>query len=474
MAGSNPISDSMGKPATDGARDEKLSLEQLGFALRNMAPSSYTMPVLAAVIAAVFHNWVSWTRLVLWVAAVALSMVPQAVLSKRFFALAPETDSRKWNIRFAATFILFGMAWDAMPFVFWVPNNDLNHMLIILLFAATLAGNTALVSASRVLAISGFVIYAPVMIFAPLAQGGIIYNGLAVMGVVYTAYMMHLSQQIYTTVRDMLRLRSDKNDLIIALGNAKSDSDTARYRAEAASRAKSQFLANMSHELRTPLNAILGFSELIAARTFAADPEKHVEYAELIHKSGHHLLALINDILDLAKIEAGALSLREADFDIGRLISDETALMKPKTQAIGCVLRTEIADNLPIIHADERAVKQIVLNLLSNAAKFTPEGGTITAFARIATGAAVAFGVADTGVGIAAEDQAKVFEDFGQGQHDVVTTEKSTGLGLPIVKGLVEAHGGRVTLESKVGEGTCVTVFLPTSRARPRVASRAA
>ncbi len=467
MAGSAVPNPSAEKTVTE--RDEKLALEQLAFAARNMRPSPYTMPVLAAVIAMMFHRWIAWPPLVAWVGAVTLTMIPQAFIVPRFLAEAPEEGYAKWRGGFIACFVVFGIAWNAMPFVLWAPHDDLNHMLLILLFAATLAGNTALVSASRPLAIIGFLTYSPAMLAIPLfAQGGPIYLGLALLSLAYIAYMGHLSQQIYLTVRDMLLLRSDKNDLIIALGKAKGDSDTARYRAEAASRAKSQFLANMSHELRTPLNAILGFSEIITSRTFAESLDKHVEYADLIHKSGRHLLALINDILDLAKIEAGALSLKETDFDLAQVIADETALMAPKAQSGGFALVTDIQPKLPFINADERAIKQIMLNLLSNAAKFTPAGGTITAFARAAAGASISFGVADTGVGIAPEDQARVFEDFGQGQHDVVTTEKSTGLGLPIVKGLVEAHGGRITLESKVGHGTTLTVFLPPNRARPR------
>ena len=276
------------------------------------------------------------------------------------------------------------------------------------------------------------------------------------------------------SAKNALSLKHDKSSLIVALGNAKTESDRARYRAEAASRSKSQFLANMSHELRTPLNAIIGFSEIIASGTFATEPSKHIEYAELIHKSGHHLLGLINDILDLAKIEAGAFSLRETDVDIGRLIADETSIMMPKAAAGRIALELNVSDAVPFVFADERALKQILLNLLSNAIKFTPEGGRVTVFADVAAGAALAFGVEDTGVGIAPEDQARVFEQFGQARHDVVTAEKGTGLGLTIVKGLVEAHGGRITLESAVGQGTRVSVYVPNDRARPKLGSRAA
>jgi two-component system, cell cycle sensor histidine kinase PleC len=261
----------------------------------------------------------------------------------------------------------------------------------------------------------------------------------------------------------MLLLRSDKNDLIEALAKSKEESDAARHRAEAASRSKSEFLANMSHELRTPLNAILGFSEMIFSGAFGANVGKHVEYSKIIHTSGHHLLALINDILDLAKIEAGGLELRKTDFDFAVLAGDCVRLLGAKASDGTLELRTEIAGDIPRIHGDERALRQVLLNLLSNAVKFTPAGGRVTVFARMERDGGFEFGVTDTGLGIDEDDQVRVFQNFGQGRHDVVTADKGTGLGLPIVRGLIEAHGGHVTLVSAVGDGTTVTVDLPAS-----------
>jgi two-component system cell cycle sensor histidine kinase PleC len=454
--------------------DERIALELLTFALRNMQPSNWVMPAIAAIMCAMFSQWVPWPRLALWIGLVCFALVPVGIAMPRYLREPPQQRAKIWVNCFLAMVFLFGLAWDSHALLLWVPNNDFNHILIILMFAATLASSTALLSASRPLAWAGFVLYAPPLIVLPILVGGFVYDCLALMGVVYTCYMVLLSNQIHQTVRDMFLLRNEKNDLIAELGRAKADSDAARYRAESANRAKSQFLANMSHELRTPLNAIIGFSEVIAARPFDIDLETHGEYGELIFKSGHHLLALINDILDLAKIEAGGLKLRETEFDIADVLGDELAVMKPKAQAGGCALVRDVADKLPAICADERAIRQVLLNLLSNAVKFTPPGGTITLFAKKATGAALAFGVRDTGVGIAAEDQGRIFEQFGQGRHDVVVKDKSTGLGLAIVKGLVEAHGGRIELESKVGAGTCVTIFLPVVRARPRLSQRAA
>jgi two-component system cell cycle sensor histidine kinase PleC len=278
-----------------------------------------------------------------------------------------------------------------------------------------------------------------------------------------------MSRQIYFTARDMLLLRDDKNDLIDALARSKADSDKARDRAESASRAKSDFLANMSHELRTPLNAILGFSEMIYSNPTGAQAVRNQEYAKLVHQSGSHLLALIDDILDLSRIEAGKFQLRVNDVDLACLIGDAVQLMAPKAELARLALATEVAGELPILHADQRAIWQILLNLLANAVKFTPAGGSVFVFARIEASGDVAFGVRDTGVGIAPEDQLLVFETFGQGRHDVATPDKGMGLGLSIVKGITEAHGGRVELSSHLGRGTSVTIVLPASRAKPRL-----
>jgi two-component system cell cycle sensor histidine kinase PleC len=460
--------------AAKKALDERIVLEQLTFALRTMQPTNWVMPVIAAIMCAMFSQWVPWTRLALWIGLVGVTLVPIATTMHRYLKNVPERGANRWVARFVVTFIIFGLAWDSLAFLLWAPNNEFNHILIVLMFAAILASTTALVSASRPLALVGFGLYVPPLIIVPLIDGGFVFDCLALMGAVYTAYMVLLSNQIHTMVRDMFILRNDKNDLIAELGRAKAESDAARYRAESANRAKSQFLANMSHELRTPLNAIIGFSEVIATGAFAVDTKKYVGYGEMIFKSGHHLLALINDVLDLAKIEAGALKLKESEFDIAEILADGLVVMEPKAQAGGCALAIDVADNLPPICADERAIRQVLLNLLSNAVKFTPPGGTITVFAQKSTGAALVFGVRDTGVGIAAEDQGRIFEQFGQGRHDIVIKDKSTGLGLPIVKGLVEAHGGRIELESKVGAGTCVSIFLPVVRARPRPLSQRA
>ena len=202
---------------------------------------------------------------------------------------------------------------------------------------------------------------------------------------------------------------------------------------------------------------------------FSETPERNYEYAAMINSSGHHLLALINDILDLAKIEAGRWKLEDAELDLFRVADDAMQLVMWRTKDSNAVLENAIDPDLARIYGDERAIKQILLNLLSNAVKFTPEGGKVTAFAHLTENGGVAFGVSDTGVGIALEDQERVFDSFGQGKHDVTIADKGTGLGLAIVKGLAESHGGDVCLQSQIGKGTRVTVTLPANRVLPRV-----
>jgi GAF domain-containing protein/anti-sigma regulatory factor (Ser/Thr protein kinase) len=228
---------------------------------------------------------------------------------------------------------------------------------------------------------------------------------------------------------------------------------------EAASRHKSEFLANMSHELRTPLNAIIGFSEVLAERMFGELNEKQEEYLKDIYASGQHLLSLINDILDLSKIEAGRMELEATDFDLPAALDNALTLVRERAGRRGITLHQAVDARLGVILADERKIKQILLNLLSNAIKFTPEGGRIEVQAVSADGA-VEVSVRDTGVGIAPEDRETVFEEFRQ----VGTGDKKvegTGLGLALSRKFVELHGGRIWVESEVGKGSTFTFTLP-------------
>ena len=250
----------------------------------------------------------------------------------------------------------------------------------------------------------------------------------------------------------------------LAIQNARLFREIADKSAqlEAASRHKSEFLANMSHELRTPLNAIIGFSEVLVDRMFGELNEKQDEYLKDIFASGQHLLSLINDILDLSKIEAGRMELETTDFDLPSAIDNALILVRERATRRGITLGRTIDEQLGMLRGDERKVKQVLLNLLSNALKFTPEGGRIDVSAHLQDGMAE-IAVTDTGVGIAPEDQEAVFEEFRQ----VGTADKKvegTGLGLALSRKFIELHGGRIWVKSAIGHGSTFTFTLPVRR----------
>jgi signal transduction histidine kinase len=229
---------------------------------------------------------------------------------------------------------------------------------------------------------------------------------------------------------------------------------------EAANRHKSEFLASMSHELRTPLNAIIGFSEVLEERMFGELNEKQAEYLRDIHTSGTHILSLINDILDLSKIEAGRMDLEISHFDLPRVLENAVTLVRGRADRNRVALELQCEPGLSTWTADERKVKQIMLNLMSNAVKFTPAGGRVRVSAR-RTGAALAISVSDSGVGIRPEDQKLVFEEFRQVGEDPLKKSEGTGLGLALAKRFVELHGGVITVESMPGVGSTFTFTLP-------------
>jgi signal transduction histidine kinase len=244
-----------------------------------------------------------------------------------------------------------------------------------------------------------------------------------------------------------------------------SDLEDARILAETANRSKSEFLANMSHELRTPLNAIIGFSEVLNEKIFGEMANKQqTEYVLNIHESGQHLLDLINDILDVSAIESEKFELNESNIHLHETVESALRMVKDRAQHAGIILLDNIAENAPMICADERRLKQIFVNLLSNAVKFTEEGGKVSVNIEPSDNETLALTVSDTGIGMNKKGIEKALEKFGQIHSENNNPTDGTGLGLPLTKGLVEAHNGTMIVESVVGEGTTVRIELPSSR----------
>ena len=278
-------------------------------------------------------------------------------------------------------------------------------------------------------------------------------------------FFTFITNRMFQSNLKILSFQSEKDDLIAELEVAKSMSDEARRRAEEANLAKSRFLASMSHELRTPLNAILGFSEVMSAEVMGPlNNATYREYTTDIHRSGQHLLNLINEILDLSRIEAGKYELNEEAISLLDVAEDCIGMVQLRARGKNISISPQFEPKLPSVWADEKSMRQVILNLLSNAVKFTPQNGEITVKVGWTAGGGQYVAIKDNGPGIPEEEIPVVLSAFGQGSIAIKSAEQGTGLGLPIVQAILAKHDGQFMLKSKLREGTEVIAILPAKR----------
>ncbi|MCO5128946.1 MAG: ATP-binding protein [Xanthobacteraceae bacterium] len=377
---------------------------------------------------------------------------------------ASTTAIRKWRIRFILLDLIHGLCWAAI--LAYPSGYDLLSNTFVMFMMLLIVAVSSMLASS--LPIAAFAATAPVTAAIAvnfIARGTLDAYILALLAIAAEAYFALLAHRLHSTTLATLEARAEKDALIGELEQAKAISDEARHRAESANVAKSRFLAQMSHELRTPLNAILGFSEVMKSEIFGAHTvPAYKDYSNDIHNSGVHLLNLINEILDLSRIEAGRYELNEEAVSLVHVVADCHHLLKLRASSRGITIHEIFEQGMPRIWGDERAIRQVVLNLLSNAIKFTPQGGEIWLKAGWTASGGQYLSVKDTGSGIAEDEIPIVLASFGQGSNSIKSAEQGAGLGLPIAKSLIDMHGGTFTLKSKLRIGTEVIITLPPER----------
>jgi signal transduction histidine kinase len=353
-----------------------------------------------------------------------------------------------------------------LPVIVAIPYFTPRALLVISLIAAGVAGVSALFA----------IVGAPLPVEGVLGVRIFIGLGATVAVAVCATWLWHAcgtlgeaterTEQANEALRESERTLEERvRERTTALEQSEQELAVARDRAVTADQQKSAFLARMSHELRTPLNAIIGFSEVLLDEAFGTLNDKQAEYTRDVHDSGQHLLSLINDILDLSKVETGQMELSLASFSLPRAIENALTLMKERAAGRGITLHADLDGTLDALTADERKVKQVLINLLTNAVKFTPEGGSVTI--RVRTGPeAVTIEVEDTGIGIPAHEQGLVFEDYRQATRETTNDandQEGTGLGLPLARKLVELHGGRIWVTSTPDQGSTFAFTIPVA-----------
>ena len=366
-------------------------------------------------------------------------------------------------------------AWGATIWLFWDPASPVNHLFVALI-VVTVVWNVLFTRLSHTpIFLAGVLPMALALWLRTLTATDSVSYILSQLLPIWATYIVMMGIAGRVRVDAAFRTGFANEDLTLALRESRDEADRKRFEAEAANAAKTTFLANMSHELRTPLNAILGFSDIIAHQALGPrEIARYAEYAGDIHTSGAHLLSLINDLLDVAKIEAGRMEIDPQPLDAVPLLESVKRLMASRALAKGQSLDFDVARDLPSLVADPRAFKQIVLNLVTNAVKFTPNGGRIKVECGGGNGNAFVVSVQDNGPGIPKEKLAKIFKPFSQVDNRYDSNGGGTGLGLALVQGLAQLHGGMASIESEVGAGTKVTVYFPLIAHTPAPALRSA
>ncbi len=440
--------------------------ELLEISLKNQITLAPIIPMLAVLMAVTAMLWVPATNVMAWLIGTLGAHSLQLHLCNRYFKKERTAqEQRDWIGMFAASELLQGTLWVSSLFLFWSETNPSQNLF---LFATIMTVNVM-----RLLVIANFM---PVLVAGTgivalgmagrcLVEQTNVHYAMATVIIVLEVFFLFVSRQLQETARERLIFKAEKDALIQELQSERDRAEEERKKADSANKAKSSFLANMSHELRTPLNAILGFSEVLEREMFGPLPNTtYKDYAGDIHTSGRHLLGLINDILDLSRIEAGRKDLTDEPVALHEAAEQTRRLLEVRAAEKSLTLAVRVPTDIPKVMADHRSINQILINLATNAVKFTPEGGEVMISAYLERDGRMALTVTDNGPGIPKQEQRQALAAFARGAHATKQAIEGAGLGLPIVNGLMEAHGGTVEINSKMREGTTVICRFPAAR----------
>ena len=440
--------------------------ELLVLFLRNQLRVAPAMPILAFLLALTTLEWVPVAVSITWLGAALACQGIQIYLGQMYFRKerTPE-DARDWIGMLSASELLTGVCWALPLFLFWPNAGNMQQIYMLASVMAVIALRLLIVNSFMPVLIAGTGVLTVGVALRCVFESDPIYLALGGTIVALEAFFLMVARNLQETARDMLIFKAQKDSLITALKEQKEQAEAERSKAEEASRAKSAFLATMSHELRTPLNAIMGFSEILKREMFGPlTVPAYKNYADDIHHSGHYLLALINDILDLSRIEAGRRDLADEPVSVLVAVEEVNHLLLLKADERKIDVRVEVSAALPKLMADKRALNQVLINLLSNAIKFTPEGGHVNVKASRTSTGGMAITISDNGPGIPAHEIEAMLGAFSRGSLATKKAIDGAGLGLPIVKGLMQVHGGTLAIHSETGIGTEVVVTFPAGR----------